>query len=109
MRIGERVFCARVAETEAERMTGLRGAAPLGPDEALLLPFPVEDELCIVNDGVSFPIDVAWADATGAVIAIERAFPANDGTPRCHGPARDVLETAAGALDGVEIGARLAR
>ena len=87
----------------------LRVVRPLAPGEGLLLPFPVEDEICIVNDGVSFALDVAYADAAGQVIAIERRLPANDGTPRCHGPARDVLETAAGALDGVEIGARLAR
>ncbi|MCB9592516.1 MAG: DUF192 domain-containing protein [Sandaracinaceae bacterium] len=107
--MGERAFCARVAATEAERLRGLRGEGPLAPGEGLLLPFPVEDEICIVNDGVSFALDVAYADAAGQVVAIERRLPANDGTPRCHAPVRDVLEVAAGELDGVSVGDTLSR
>lgn len=100
-------ICAEVADTEAARRDGLRGRDPLAPDEGLLLAFSVEDELCIVNDGVAFPIDAAWANADGVVIAIERDVPAGDPTVRCHGPARYVLETAAGALDDLEVGWRL--
>lgn len=98
-------FCVEVARTEAERARGLRGSPPLAPDEGLLLAFPVEDEICIVNDGVGFSLDVAYADASGEVVAIEREVPAEDGTPRCHAPTRDVLEVPAGALRDVTVGA----
>ena len=105
--IGGATFCVEVAETEAERTRGLRGREPLAPGEGLLLVFPVEDEICVVNDGVGFGIDVAYANAAGEVVALEREVGAGDGTPRCHGPTQDVLEVPAGALAGVAVGARL--
>ncbi len=105
----ELTFCARVADTEAERREGLRGQPPLAAGEALLLPFAVEDEICIVNDGVSFPIDVLYAASDGRVVAIERGVPAGDATPRCVGGVRSVLEVAAGALDGAAPSDRLVR
>lgn len=97
-------LCAEVAETEAERMRGLQGAEPLAPGEALLLPFPVEDRICIVNGGVGFAIDVLYASTDGTVVAIERGVPAGDETPRCHDGVRRVVETAASQLDGVSVG-----
>lgn len=105
--IGALAFCAEVASTEAERAQGLRGRDPLGPGEALLLEFSVEDEICIVNDGVSFAIDAAYADADGVVVALERAIAAGDPTPRCHARTQRVLETAAGELEAAEVGDRL--
>ena len=100
----ETAICAEVADTEAERSAGLRGRDPLGPGEGLLLEFSVEDEICIVNDGVGFSIDAAFADAEGTVVAVERAIPAGDPTPRCHAPTRRVVETAAGELDAIRTG-----
>lgn len=90
-------------------MEGLRGREPLGPNEGLLLTFPIEDEICIVNDGVAFDLDVAYASAAGEIVAVERAVPAGDASLRCHGTTRDVLEVASGRLDGVSIGDRLER
>ncbi|HJL14207.1 MAG TPA: DUF192 domain-containing protein [Sandaracinaceae bacterium LLY-WYZ-13_1] len=100
-------LCAEVATTEAERRQGLRGRAPLAPDEALLLDFPTPDEICIVNDGVDFAIDALYAAPDGTVVAVERAIAAGDPTPRCHPGTEDVLETAAGVLAGVAPGDRL--
>ena len=80
---------------------------PLGPDEALLLPFPIEDRICIVNDGVGFAIDALYASGDGTVVAIERAIPAGDAEPRCHDGVQRVVETSAGELAGVEVGDRL--
>jgi len=105
--LGGASFCVEVARTEAERTRGLRGRAPLGPDEGLLLAFPVEDEICVVNDGVGFALDVAYASGEGTVVAIEREVPADDGTPRCHGSTRDVLEVPAGALSAAAVGDRM--
>jgi uncharacterized membrane protein (UPF0127 family) len=106
--IDDRAFCVDVATTEAARARGLRGSPPLGEGEGLLLTFEVEGEICIVNDGVPFAIDVAWARTDGFVTAIERAE-SNDPTVRCHPTTRDVLEVRAGALDGITPGARLVR
>lgn len=103
---GELTLCVEVAETETARIEGLRGRDPLGPGEALHLPFPVEGEVCVVNDGVSFAIDALYADPDGAVVAVERGIPAGDATGRCH-RAQHVVETAAGELDAVDVGDRL--
>lgn len=106
---GEQILdiCAEVAATEAERRAGLRGRPPLDPGTGLLLDFPVTGEVCIVNVGVGFAIDAAYAGDDGVITAIERRVPADDATPRCHLGTRQVLEVSAGAFDGVEVGDRL--
>lgn len=97
-------LCAEVATSEAARREGLAGHAPLGPDEALLLRFPVTGELCIHNAGVDFPIDALFLDEAGVVRASER-FEADEPAARCHPAVADVLELAAGAQ--VPLGARV--
>ncbi|MCZ7682906.1 MAG: hypothetical protein M5U28_30530 [Sandaracinaceae bacterium] len=56
---------------------------------------------------MSFPIDVRWADASGRAIAVGRGVAADDATPRCHSPARRVLEVAASELAPIVEGDRL--
>jgi uncharacterized membrane protein (UPF0127 family) len=89
-------FCADQAVTAEERRRGLAGAPPLGPGEGLLLHFPTEGEVCIVNGGVDFPIDALYADRDGFVVAVETGIPAGDDDPRCHPDTERVLEVAAG-------------
>ena len=79
-------FCAAIARSEAARMQGLRGHAPLAPGEGLLLAFSIEDELCIVNDGVTFPIDVLYADAAGPVDRARARFPGRRRQPSLPRP-----------------------
>jgi uncharacterized membrane protein (UPF0127 family) len=88
-------------------MTGLRGRDALEPGEGLLLAFPIEDEICIVNDGVRFDIDAAYAGNDGVITAIERRIPAGDPTPRCHPATQQVLEMAAGQLADAMPGDRI--
>ena len=59
-----------IAETEYERQEGLRLHGPLAEDEALLLVFPKEAQVCITNTGVPFPIHVLYISATHQVTAI---------------------------------------
>ena len=92
-------FCVEVADTEAARRRGLRGRDALAPDEGLLLTFSLEDEICIVNEGVAFDIDLLYARDDGTVVAVERNVRSGDPSPRCHAGVAQVLETAAGALD----------
>lgn len=99
---------AELARTEDERRRGLRGHAPLDPGEALLIELPLElDDICVVNDGVDFDIDVVFVRADGVVTAIERLVPAGDAGARCHDRTRWILETAAGQARDVEPGDRL--
>ncbi len=88
---------AEVARTADERRTGLRGHAALADGEGLLIEMPQPLDICIVNDGVDFPIDAIYAGAAGTVIAIERTIPAGDPTARCQPAVRWVLELSAGA------------
>ncbi|MFW5921207.1 MAG: DUF192 domain-containing protein [Polyangiales bacterium] len=93
--------CAEVAETEEERRRGLKDRDSLAEDEGLLIVFPAEGEVCIVNEGVPFPIDVVYAAEGGEVVAVERDIPAGDSTARCHAPVERVLEVNAGVASRV--------
>ncbi len=88
VQVGAVSVCATQALTAADRLQGLRGRDHL---EALLLRFPVESELCLVNDGVSVDVTAVFIQADGRVSAL-LDLPAGDATVRCGGPARDVLE-----------------
>ena len=55
-----RVALVGQALSATERAAGLRDYAPLAEDEGLLLRFPLEDEICIVNAGVDYPIDAVF-------------------------------------------------
>lgn len=83
-----------VATTATERMTGLRGVDSLADDEGLWMEFPVEDELCIVNSGVSFAIDAVFVRSE-RVVAVE-TFAADEPDARCF-IASEVLEVNAGS------------
>ncbi|MFW6086283.1 MAG: DUF192 domain-containing protein [Myxococcota bacterium] len=97
------------ARTAEERMQGLAGRDGLDPGEGLLLIFPAEGEVCIVNEAVPFAIDALFIDGAGTVGAVERHIPAGDSTARCHGATLEVLEVAAGVADPVRVGDQLVR
>jgi uncharacterized membrane protein (UPF0127 family) len=73
-----------LAETEYERQEGLRLHGPLAENEALLLVFPTETQVCITNTGVPFPIHVLYISATHQVTATETNIPPNAPGPYCH-------------------------
>jgi uncharacterized membrane protein (UPF0127 family) len=89
------------AITAAERMAGLAALPPLREGEGLLLEFPVEGEVCLVNEGVAYAIDAVYADSAGRVAAIERAIPPEDSAFHCRPGTRTVLEVLAGAASAV--------
>jgi len=100
--IALRVSLIGRAETAAERRSGLRGRT-LAPGEGLLIAFPVEDELCITNDGVDQSIDAVFIDGGESVAHVERAIPAGDGTVRCA-TGQWILEILAGDATAVHPG-----
>ena len=93
-----------LATTADERARGLRGHAPLGDGEGLVIELPQALEVCIVNDGVDFAIDAVYAGDGGDVVALEPAIAAGDATARCHDGVARVLEVAAGVASEVAIG-----
>jgi uncharacterized membrane protein (UPF0127 family) len=88
------------AETATERMEGLRGRT-LEAGEGLLIAFPVEDEVCITNGGVTQAIDAVFIGGDAAVTHVERAVPAGDGSVRCA-TGQWILEVLAGEAEAVE-------
>jgi hypothetical protein len=86
-----------------ERLRGLLGRAPLGPDEALL----IEPCSSVHTFGMRYPIDLAYLDRHGRVLRVvprvrPRRLSARPG-------ARATLEMAAGAAEvlGLRPGERL--
>jgi uncharacterized membrane protein (UPF0127 family) len=97
------VVCLRcdVATTSLKRMKGLLGRSGLEPDEGLLFPRTGSVHMFFMR----FPIDVVFCDADLQVVDVVR-----DLKPwRVAGRrgAKNAIELAAGAAQGVEAGDRL--
>ena len=97
------------ADDETARATGLVGHAPLAPDEAMMLDYPIVDQACITNEEVDFPIAAIFVDASGGIVAVE-SLDAHDARIPCHDGVLRVLETdaqgAALAASATEVVAR---
>ena len=63
--IGRR--CARVvvAETDAQRSQGLRGASALGPYAGMLFAMGGDSNVAFTMSGVASPLDITWYSAGG--------------------------------------------
>lgn len=81
-----------IAETEYERQEGLRLHGPLAENEALLLVFPKESQVCITNTGVPFPIHVLYISRTHQITATEPNIPPHAPGPYCHPATQLALE-----------------
>ena len=81
-----------IAETEYERQEGLRLHGPLAENQALLLVFPKEAQVCISNTGVPFPIHVLYISSSHQVTATEPHIAANAPGPYCHPATQLALE-----------------
>lgn len=101
--------CAAVARTAAERAAGLTARPALGDGEGLVLDFPTEGEVCLVNGGVPYAVDGVHVAGDGRVTGVTCGMPPGDETPRCHGGTRWVLELASPAGCAVPVGATATR
>jgi uncharacterized membrane protein (UPF0127 family) len=63
-----------LAETPTKRSRGLSDVASLTNDGLLLL-WPEPGQHPIWMDGMKFPLDLLWCDASGRILAIERNVP----------------------------------
>jgi uncharacterized membrane protein (UPF0127 family) len=61
-------FCAHEAITVEERKAGLLAYPPLQENEALLIVFPIEGEVCITTEDMAYAIDVLFLNEEGAVV-----------------------------------------
>ena len=88
----------RIARTAAERQQGLIGMQ-LEEGEALVIEFPIEDEVCILNRNVNFPIDAIFVSDAQSVVTVE-TFAANEPEAKCH-YARWVIELPVGQANQI--------
>jgi uncharacterized membrane protein (UPF0127 family) len=103
--VGSFAVVARL-DTPEGRARGLVGRAPLGPDEALVLDYPVVDEACVTNAEVGSPITVVFAGADGAVRGVE-SLAAHDARVPCRPAVLTVVELAATARAAADAASRV--
>jgi uncharacterized membrane protein (UPF0127 family) len=92
-----------LAQTKAERESGLSGRASLDPGSGMLFIFPRADKYSFWMPDMHFPLDMIWID-NGAVVDITKnvtnVFDANNPVfYRPAAPAQYVLEVNAGFSD----------
>ena len=77
VQIRGRNFQLEVAETEAQRLRGLRGRASLAVDAGMLIQFDQPTTVAYSTRYTPFPIDVLYLDAEHQVVRVDR-LSAND-------------------------------
>jgi uncharacterized membrane protein (UPF0127 family) len=117
LRVGDERLRAEVAETDAERITGLAGRRSLSDDEGMLFPFPAPGRPAFWMKGMLIPIDFVWI-ARGRVTEVTADVPppaggTTDGQLKLYRPRQPVdavLEVKAGwaRRHGAERGDRVA-
>jgi len=104
---------AEVMISEDERHHGLTGRAALPEDRLMLFAYPEDGVHHVWMKGCKFPIDVAWLDAAGTVLAVEeRLVPCPREPCPIYGEeisSRYFVEGVAGWLGdrGVAVGTRI--
>lgn len=102
LRIGDGVFKARIAKTEAAREKGLSGTETLGADEAMILAFATDGYWEIWMKGMKYPLDIVWIDKDKKVVYVVKNAPYEDGELATFKPtvsARYVIELPAGTVE----------
>jgi uncharacterized membrane protein (UPF0127 family) len=99
-----------VADTEAERRRGLMGRESLGEDRGMLFVFDSEQTLSFWMKDTRIPLSIAYIDAEGRIVDIQKMEPLDDDPPNYISaePARYALEVNRGFFEehGVEVGDR---
>ena len=100
--VGTKVLDVVVADSETERETGLRRRSDLGPYGGMLFVFPSPTTVGFTMSTVPVPLDIAFYDASGAVVdrLHMKPCPGTDATCpvyRARAPFSYALETVGGA------------
>ncbi len=98
IRVGDVPLVVEVADTEAERQTGMMFRRRLGPDEAMLFIFPGEANRAFHMTNCYVDLDLAYIAADGTILEIVRLHAHARELVHSREPARFALETPAGWL-----------
>jgi uncharacterized membrane protein (UPF0127 family) len=100
---------AEVADTPARRSRGLMFREYLPPDEGMIFLFPSENDEndCFWMKNTIIPLDIAFIDSAGRVIAVRQGVPESTARICPPGPYRNVLEVNQGWFEahGLGVGA----
>lgn len=102
LRMGDGVFKAQVARTDAERAQGLSDTAALRSDQAMILVYGSDAKWSIWMKDMNYPIDIVWLDKTKTAVHIVKnappeSYPYEQFAPKKE--ARYVLELPAGTVN----------
>lgn len=102
LRVGDGVFQAQVADSDAEREKGLSGTSYLSQDQAMLFVYDRDDKWSIWMKDMNYAIDIVWLDKDKEVVYIVKnakpeSYPYETFIPKRD--ARYVMEFAAGTVD----------
>jgi uncharacterized protein len=101
LHIGDAVFKADIAYTQAQREKGLGGVNLMKPDQAMVLAFPDDNKWPIWMKDMKVSIDIVWLDSSKKVVYIVKNAPADGGVDALYVPksdARYVVELPAGTV-----------
>jgi uncharacterized membrane protein (UPF0127 family) len=105
--VGKVSLVVEVADDRYERSVGLMYRTSLSPDRGMLFVFPDDVPRAFWMKNTTIPLSIAFADATGRIIAIMDMEP-DDGRARylSPGPARYALEVNRGWFEknGIRVG-----
>ena len=107
--VGERVpVQVEIANTDAERQTGLMGRSALAEDAGMLFVFEGEQELSFWMKDTLIPLSIAYIDAEGRIVDIQDMQPLDNVPPHYVSaePAQYALEVNQGFFEerGVMVG-----
>lgn len=105
LHLGDGVFKAKLAKTEAAREQGLGGTSQLASDQAMIFVFSKDEKWSMWMRDMNYPIDMIWLNSNKQVVYIvKNASP--DSYPENFTPntaARYVIEVPAGTVDAKTI------
>jgi uncharacterized membrane protein (UPF0127 family) len=104
---GERVpVQVEIADTDAERQTGLMGRTALAEDAGMLFVFDQEQPLSFWMRDTLIPLSIAYIDAGGTIVDIQDMQPLDEISHPSAAPAKYALEVNQGFFEarGVQVG-----
>jgi uncharacterized membrane protein (UPF0127 family) len=104
---GERVpVQVEIADTDAERQTGLMGRTALAEDAGMLFVFGQEQPLSFWMKNTLIPLSIAYISEGGTIVDIQDMEPLDETSHPSAAPARYALEVNQGFFEarGVQVG-----
>ncbi|HSW77976.1 MAG TPA: DUF192 domain-containing protein [Candidatus Chromulinivoraceae bacterium] len=101
LHLGDGIFTAQVAKTQAARDKGLTGTPSLSVDNAMIFVYDTDGKWPINMKDMNFPIDIVWLNKDKQVIYIVKNVPPESYPYQQFAPkddARYVVELAAGVV-----------